>query len=84
LSFRGIHTDQEEALSMSPAAIVGIVVAVVVIAVIVILLVVRARRRRAGASHRLGLPELGALSTDGLDKVHAHGTNTQGTTSSHN
>jgi len=59
---------------MSQAAMVWIVVAVVLIALIVTLLIGRGRRRRAGASHRLGLPELGALSTDGLDKVHAHST----------
>jgi len=62
---------------MSQAVIVWIVVAVVVIALIVILLTIRARRHRASASHRVGLPELGALSTDGLDKVHAHGTDKQ-------
>ena len=62
---------------MSQAVIVWIVVAVVVIALVVTLLTLRSRRRRASASHRVGLPELGALSTDGLDKVHAHGTNKQ-------
>ena len=56
---------------MSTAAIVWIVVAVVVIAVVVTLLALRARRRRSQAGHRMGLPELGALSTDGLDKAHA-------------
>jgi hypothetical protein len=62
---------------MSQAAIVWIVVAVVVIALIVTLLIVRSRRRRSAVSHRLGVPELGALSTDGLDKVHAHSTDKQ-------
>ncbi len=59
---------------MSTATIVWIVVAVVVIAAIVTLVVLRARRQRATASYRMGLPELGALSTDGLDKAHAAGT----------
>ncbi len=58
---------------MSTAAIVWIVVAVVVIAAVVTVFVLRARRQRATASHRMGLPELGALSTDGLDKAHATG-----------
>lgn len=56
---------------MSEAAIVWIVVAVVLVALIVTVFVVRARSRRARASHRPGLPDLGALSTDGLDKAHA-------------
>lgn len=59
---------------MSTAAIVWIVVAVIVIALIVILLALRARRRHAQASHRMGLPALGALSTEGLDKEHAAGS----------
>ena len=58
---------------MSTAAIVWIVVAVVVIAAIVVLLVLRGRRRREQSSHRMGLPKLGALSTEGLDKAHATG-----------
>lgn len=58
---------------MSTAAIVWVVVAVVVIAAVVILVVLRTRRRHAQASHRMGLPDLGALSTDGLDKQHASG-----------
>jgi hypothetical protein len=59
---------------MSTATILGIVVAVVVVAIVVTLLIVRARGRRAQASHRIGLPDLGALSTEGLDKSHAGGS----------
>jgi cytochrome c-type biogenesis protein CcmH/NrfF len=59
---------------MSTAAILWIIAAIVVIAVVVTLLVVRSRRRRAASTHRMGLPELGALSTTGLDKAHSGGS----------
>ena len=58
---------------MSTAAI-WIIIAIVVIAIVATLLVQRARRRRAANRAHLGLPDLGALSTEGLDKEHAGGS----------
>jgi cytochrome c-type biogenesis protein CcmH/NrfF len=57
--------------NMSTATILWIVAAVVLVAIVVTLLVVRSRRR--AARPQMGLPDLGALSTDGLDKAHAGG-----------
>jgi hypothetical protein len=56
---------------MSTATILGILAAIVVIAIVATLLTLRARRRRART--HIGLPDLGALSTEGLDKEHAAG-----------
>ena len=53
---------------MSTATVVWLVV-VVVLAIAVTLLIFRARRRRAQASRRMGLPDLGALTDAGQDKV---------------
>ncbi len=53
---------------MSTATIVWIAVVVVIVAAVAVLLVVRTNRRRAQASHRMGLPDLGALSAEGLDQ----------------
>jgi hypothetical protein len=58
---------------MSTATILGILAAIVVIAMVATLLTLRARRRRAAARTHIGLPDLGALSTEGLDKEHAAG-----------
>ena len=58
---------------MSTATILGILAAIVVIAIVATLLKLRARRRRAAARTHIGLPDLGALSTEGLDKEHAAG-----------
>jgi hypothetical protein len=47
-----------------------LIVAVVVIAIaVVVALVVRSKRQRQ-SSTTMGLPDLGALSTEGLDKEH--------------
>ena len=59
---------------MSTAAILWIVIAIVVIAIVATLLVLRARRRQAANRAHMGLPDLGALSTEGLDKEHAGGS----------
>ena len=56
---------------MSTATILGILAAIVVIAIVATLLKLRAGRRRAAARTHIGLPDLGALSTEGLDKEHA-------------
>lgn len=57
---------------MSTTAILLTIAAIIVIA-IVTALAVRARRRTAARTH-IGLPDIGALSTEGLDKEHtAHG-----------
>ena len=57
---------------MSGTTVWVIVIAIVVIVVIAVLLVLRSRRR-GSANSNMGLPDLGALSTEGLDKEHAHG-----------
>ncbi|GAA3605688.1 hypothetical protein [Microlunatus ginsengisoli] len=59
---------------MSTATILWILAAIVVIAIVVTLLAVRARRRRVQSAQRIGLPDLGALSTEGLDKQHTGGS----------
>jgi hypothetical protein len=58
---------------VSTATILWIIAAIVVIAIVATLFTLRARRRRAAARAHIGLPDLGALSTDGLDKEHAAG-----------
>jgi hypothetical protein len=47
-----------------------LIIAIVVIAVIVVIALVRRSRKQQHRPH-MGLPDLGALSTDGLDKQHA-------------
>jgi hypothetical protein len=49
-------------------------IAVIIVIAIVAALAIRARKRRTAARTHIGLPDLGALSTEGLDKEHtAHG-----------
>jgi hypothetical protein len=63
----------------SGTVVVIVVVAVIVILAVVLLLSMRARRRRASASHHIGLPKLGSLSsaadqtTGGVDHVKDEG-----------
>jgi preprotein translocase subunit SecG len=48
-----------------------LIVAVVVVAIAVVVgLVLRSKRQRGGSAN-MGLPDLGSLSTEGLDKTHA-------------
>lgn len=48
-----------------------LIVAVVVIAIaVVVALVLRSKRQRESSTN-MGLPDLGSLSTEGLDKTHA-------------
>lgn len=56
---------------MSTTTTVVILAIVVVIAIVGAVLVTRTRRRRAQASEQLGLPPLGALSGEPIDKVTA-------------
>jgi hypothetical protein len=58
---------------MSTATILGIIAVIVVIAIVATLLALRSRRRRAANRAHMGLPDIGALSTEGLDKEHASG-----------
>ena len=53
-----------------------LIIAIVVIAIIVVIALVRRSRKQHHATH-IGLPDLGALSTDGLDKQHASTPRTQ-------
>lgn len=53
---------------MSTATILWITAVVVILAAVVVLLVVRSRRRGARASRRMGLPDVGTLSAEGLDQ----------------
>ena len=55
---------------MNSTVIVAIVLVVIAVAV-VIGLFVRSRNRRRQQAETMGLPDLGALSTEGLDKEHA-------------
>lgn len=58
---------------MSTGVIVLIVAIVVIAIAVVVALLVGRSKRRAQRSTSMGLPELGALSTTGLDKEHASG-----------
>lgn len=53
---------------MNPWTTVLIVAVIVVVAVIAITMVMRTRKRRSAASSGIGLPDLGVLSMDGMDK----------------
>ena len=55
-----------------------LIIAIVVIAIIVVIALVR-RSKKQQKPH-MGLPDLGALSTDGLDKQHASAPRDQATT----
>jgi hypothetical protein len=55
---------------MSTAATIAIIAVVVIVLAVIVALVVRSKKQRQ-QSTRMRLPELGALSTDGLDKSHA-------------
>ncbi len=52
-----------------------LIIAIVVIAIVVVIALV-SRSKKQQKPH-LGLPDLGALSTDGLDKQHASAPRTQ-------
>ena len=57
-----------------------LIIAIVVIAIIVVVALVSRSKKKQQKPH-MGLPELGALSGDGLDKQHASAPRTQATTS---
>ena len=59
-----------------------LIIAIVVIAIVVVIALV-SRSKKQQKPH-LGLPDLGALSTDGLDKQHASAPRTQTPTNQSN
>jgi preprotein translocase subunit SecG len=58
---------------MSTSATVLIVAVVVIAIAVVVALVLRSKSQRS-SSASMGLPDLGSLSTEGLDKTHASNT----------
>ena len=65
---------------MSAGATIAIIAVVVIVIAVIVALVVRSKKQRQ-QSTRMRLPELGALSTDGLDKTHASAPQTDQTPS---
>lgn len=61
---------------MSTGTVVLIVAIVVIAIAVATALVVRSKRQRRRTT-AMGLPDLGALATDGLDKTHTSSSSTE-------